>query len=384
MASLVKDSEERSPYWYACFTDSTGRRLKKSTRQTIKAKAREVCRGWELAEKLARERTLTRDRTRKILSEVLERVTGEGLPVFSVEEWLEHFVKQKQKSRAAKTAARHAQMTDEFVRFLGPRARLNVATVTAKDISDFRDLREQQGLAPATINLDITILSSAFRAAQKQGHINVNPCGGVESLPDKAERKGTFTPEQVAALVNAAEGDWRGLILVAFYIGARLGDCANLRWKNIDLVSSIPTIRYAPQKGGTAGKEVVVVVHPALGDFLLTLPSPATDEAFLLPTLAGRAVSPLSKAFRNLMERAKIEQRVIRERRTNGRSVNSLTFHSLRHSFASALANAGVSEEVRMALTGHTERDTHKRYTHHELAALRDAVAVLPSIAITR
>ena len=84
------------------------------------------------------------------------------------------------------------------------------------------------------------------------------------------------------------------------------------------------------------------------------------------------------------MKRARIKQRVIRERQTNGRSVNALTFHSLRHSFSSLLANAGVPEELRMAMVGHTSRDTHKRYTHHELAVFRDAVALLPRIETTR
>ena len=104
----------------------------------------------------------------------------------------------------------------------------------------------------------------------------------------------------------------------------------------------------------------------------------------MFPSLAGRAISPLSKFFRHLMERACIKQRVIRERQTNGRSVNALTFHSLRYSFSSLLANAGVREELRMALTGHTTRDVHQGYTHHELASLRDAVSLLPRIPTTR
>ena len=115
-----------------------------------------------------------------------------------------------------------------------------------------------------------------------------------------SERKETFTPEQVTALVKVAEGDWRGLILTAFYCGARLGDCANLRWKNIDLISSFPTIRYRPRKGGKNG-EVVTAIHPALADYLLTLPAAATDEAFLFPSLADRPIGPLSKHFRQLM-----------------------------------------------------------------------------------
>ena len=384
MPTVVKDSRKRSPFWYACYTDATGRRLKKSTGQTSKAKAVEICRALERVEMLARERALTEIRTREILSEVLERVTGDGLRVFTTRQWLQHCLQQKKKSRSGKTAARHEQMMNEFVAFLGRRADLNIAAITAKDISDFRDSRERHGLAPATVNLDITILSSAFNAAQKQGHVSVNPCAALEPLPDVSERKDTFTAEQVAALVQTAQGDWRGLILTAFYTGARLGDCANLRWKNIDLLSAIPTIRYRPRKG--AKSDVVTAIHPRLADYFLTLSAPATDDAFLFRSLAGRAISPLSKHFRHLMRRARIKQRVIRERRTDGdgktkgRSVNALSFHSLRHSFATLLANAGVREELRMALTGHTTRDVHKTYTHHELAALRDAVALLPRI----
>ena len=37
-----------------------------------------------------------------------------------------------------------------------------------------------------------------------------------------------------------------------------------------------------------------------------------------------------------------------------------------------------------MALIGHTARDVHPGYTHHELASFRDAVSLLPRIETTR
>jgi integrase len=52
----------------------------------------------------------------------------------------------------------------------------------------------------------------------------------------------------------------------------------------------------------------------------------------------------------------------------------------LRHSFNSALANAGVSQELRMKLTGHSTAAVNTRYTHHELAPLREAVGRVPSL----
>jgi integrase len=311
------------------------------------------------------------------LSDVLQTVSGDQLRVFTVQEWFAHFSRQKAKTQGGRAAARHRQMMKEFVEFLGPRARLNVAAITSKDIGDFRDHRLALGLAPSTINADIVTVGAAFTAAWRQGHIPVNPCAVLEPLKNKARRKAVFTTEQVSALLKAAEGDWRGLILTAFYTGSRLHDAANLRWKNVDLVSEIKTIRFEQSK---TDREIVTAIHPALEDYLLSLPTAASDEAFLFPSLAGRVTSPLSKEFRALMQRARIEQRVIRERGKGGRSVSALSFHSLRHSFNSILANQGIPEELRMMLTGHSSRLVHKIYTHHELARLREAINVLPRV----
>jgi len=231
------------------------------------------------------------------------------------------------------------------------------------------------------------VLSAAFNAALRQGHISANPCLAIEPVKDKMVRKGTFTLEQVTALGKTASGDWKGLILVGFYTGQRLGDCANLRWDQIDLQSKIKTIRFQQSK---TEREVMMVINPVLVDYLSKLTKPKTYEAFVFPSLANRNISPLSKNFRKMMERAGIEQRVIRERqrsdsnmplgRSAPRNVNALSFHSLRHTFNSILANAGIPEETRMALTGHTSRAMNQRYTHRELLLLQDAVATLPRI----
>jgi len=54
----------------------------------------------------------------------------------------------------------------------------------------------------------------------------------------------------------------------------------------------------------------------------------------------------------------------------------------LRHSFNSAMANAGVSQEIRQQLTGHASSETNKIYTHHEIATLRAAVEKLPDVKV--
>src|SRR5204863_2286844 len=132
----------RSPFWYAVYRDPWRRRLKKSTKLTSKSKALEMAHALQKAANEARQHRLTEARTRELLSEVLQSVNGEGLRVFTVAEWFDHFVKQKKKSRAEKTAERHEQTMREFMNLLGPRANLNIAAITSRDISDFPERRQ--------------------------------------------------------------------------------------------------------------------------------------------------------------------------------------------------------------------------------------------------
>jgi hypothetical protein len=66
-------------------------------------------------------------------------------------------------------------------------------------------------------------------------------------------------------------------------------------------------------------------LNPMLAEYLSGLAKSKADKAFVFPTLAQRQISPLSKYFRKIVQRAGIEQRVIRERKADsgGRSVNA-------------------------------------------------------------
>ena len=47
------------------------------------------------------------------------------------------------------------------------------------------------------------------------------------------------------------------------------------------------------------------------------------------------------------------------------------------------MANAGIAQEIRQKLTGHTSAETNKVYTHHELEPLRAAVGAIPSLRLS-
>ncbi len=56
------------------------------------------------------------------------------------------------------------------------------------------------------------------------------------------------------------------------------------------------------------------------------------------------------------------------------------TFHALRHSFTSGLANAGVAPELRMKLAATQSDRVHRGYSHHDMEVLKAAMAKLPSL----
>lgn len=394
MASLTKDSNARSPFWIACYTAADGRRLKKSTKQTDRKKALEVCLALERAEDMARKGTLTETRTRELLSEVLERTTGETLPFFTAEGFLRHWASGKGVSKATNTFQNYTRTAEAFIAHLGGRAKLNIAAITAKDVSTFRDAELASGKNPNTVRNGLNYLRVPFNAARRQGIITTSPIEGVEHPPASTAEDGgelskqPFNPEQVAALLNAAvalkkngrprfdEGkEWQTAIMFSLYTGTRIHDTANITWGAIDLPAKLLTFR--PQK---TKRLVTIPLHPELEARLLEMSAPHSGKAFVFPNLAGKKTGTLSQRFAIIMAQANIENPVLTAAKgSKGRTVYALSFHSLRHTFNSAMANAGVSQEVRMKLTGHADANTNKGYTHHELAPLRAAIETIPA-----
>ncbi len=124
-------------------------------------------------------------------------------------------------------------------------------------------------------------------------------------------------------------------------------------------------------------------MHSDIEDFLLTHPAGQRDTDPVFPTLANLAIggkSGASMAFRRIMDRAKLAAGNIREAKgKSGRNVSARSFHSLRHSFVTALSAANVPIELRQKLAGHSTAGMSLHYTHPDFAALRAAVDSLPS-----
>jgi integrase-like protein len=182
----------------------------------------EACFAIERAENHAKNGTLTEQQAKKIIGEILERTTGEPLHSFKARDWLNHWLDMKEQVRASKTTTRYRQVIRDFISSLGNRANLALADITPKDVLTYRNSIKDAHKTARTANLSVKVVNAALNAALRQGYIQTNPATAVESLPVNGEERGTFTPTQVSKLVRAANGDWRGAILLGYYTGARV------------------------------------------------------------------------------------------------------------------------------------------------------------------
>ena len=342
----------------------------------------EVCMAWEKAAKQARSRNLTAAQARKVLAEMVTHSTGEALTSYTLSNWLDEWLANKGGGASDATMSRYRQVCRDFKARLGDRATAPLGSITSGDIISFRDSLRKEGRAISTCNNVVKkILSVPFASAWRLGHIPVNPVAGVDPL--KEGRKGStsirepFTASEVKSLVSKANGDWKGVIILASTTGLRLGDAVGLKWADIDQDAGF--IHVETQK---TGEKVELPIHSDFSKWLKG-ETQGVGKAPVFPTLSKSKINGktgLSSQFRNLMGKADIKEKAISSTGDAGRTRFSKGFHGLRHTFVSRLAAAGVTPEVRQKLTAHSDDMVHQKYTHHERATFREAVDKLTSV----
>lgn len=382
MASIHKDPRGKSPYWYCHFTQPDGKRACKSTKLKDRSKALEFCLTLERAADLGRGGNLVETRAKQLISEMVERAGGDPLTFRSLKEFSKEWLHSKATTRAEGTSVRYIGIMDSFLTFLGDKkVKLSIASIAPRDVLAFRDYEIRQGKSETTANLALKTLRAFFNSARRQGLITSNPAEAVETFEAVKEQRDVFTNNQVKALFRTATGDWKTMILLGYNLGARISDCSKMTWRSIDL--NAKTIRYTPQKTKKRGETLLIPIMPELEAHLLSLPSSDDADAPLCPTLYAKGSGGnrgLSSTFNRIMAKAGVYADQGVEKRGKGRRFKTLGFHSLRHTHASELANAGVPSEVRRTITGHKDEKIHAIYTHLDLDTKRRAMKKMPPI----
>ena len=155
--------------------------------------------------------------------------------------------------------------------------------------------------------------------------------------------------EEVSRLLAAAASlRDRALFETGYATGMRVGEVTRLLITDLD--SGRMAIRVDQGKGR---KDRYVMLSPSLLETLRAYWRESKPKVFLFPGVGGKkplCISAAQKAFGRARLQAGIKKPV--------------SFHTLRHSFATHLVESGTSLRTIQALLGHRSLQTTERYTH--------------------
>ena len=223
-----------------------------SVRQTNWRKARKlqnkelVMETFIAATREAEKGGMTEATARKMLNELLVASGQSPMHHASVRDYLTNWASSKDISKAAGTAKRYRHTVDTFLAYLGPKADQSLNSLVPSSIEAFRDFQIKEGKSASTANMVVKTIRIPLNLARRQGVILTNPAEAVDLLDAEPTTRSTFTIEQLNDLMRHADWEWRGMMLFGATCGLRLGDAANLTWKQVELERK--AIVYFPQK----------------------------------------------------------------------------------------------------------------------------------------
>jgi integrase len=152
----------------------------------------------------------------------------------------------------------------------------------------------------------------------------------------------------------------------------------NLCWKTIDLDKRLIRVT-----AGKTGMAVVLHMHEDFVSWLLGRPGGIGKVLFFQSWPESASVDTGPAQFRDVVTATGIITGRVVAREEKKRATNSKSFHALRYSFVSGLANARVHPHVRQILAGRADSKVHANYTHHPTETLRAAIDKLPTLRRT-
>lgn len=382
MSFLIKNINSKN--WIAGFRDSNGIRRNRSTgliaTERNRRKAQQIADEYESAARNKR----AAQQVRRTIADLHHELTGQDVPVVTMRNHVEQWLRSKKTSVAPKTVEFYKGVCDKLFAHLGSKAEREIGEITREQVEAFRD-HLMENLAPKTVNHHVKVLRMLFRDARDRALLVDDPTEFVKTVKNrKVLDRRPFSMDEVRLVLGHCNAEWRSMVLFGLYTGQRLGDISRLKWKSVDLKQK--TISLITSK---TDKALTIPLPKDLLEHLKSLPTPISgDQAIHLNACTiveeqGKT-GHLSNQFGAILAKAGLRE--IKSHKSTGkgrsskRETNGLSFHSLRRSTATYLHEAGVPQSVAMALIGHDSADIHSIYVNVGQEALKKASKKLPSL----
>jgi integrase len=197
-----------------------------------------------------------------LVEKLYEIKTGEAMKSVKLADLADEWSKIRRKRIPNARYAAQCQSTLKrfaaYVKEHNPKAH-EIAQVTRTLAGAFLDAEEARSVTGKTWNDTLKLLRATFRHLLPAGAIN--PFSDVPSRDTDTVFRHPFTPEDLAAITDAARADEfiRPIIVVGMCTAMRRGDCCLLDWKDVDLVN-----KFIAVKTSKTGQTVSIPIFPML------------------------------------------------------------------------------------------------------------------------
>jgi integrase len=273
---------------------------------------------------------------------ILEKVPAEKMTFAELAEW---YLEQKTIKKLA-SFTRIRGILSNFNKVFGDRI---VSSIKLQDLEGYQDKREEDGRAPATIDMEISIVKTMVTKAFDNDLVDGRTVKAFRRVKRKLRRgdnarRRTLSIAEYMNLVNVAAPHLKGIITTAFNTGMRVGELLALRWSHIDREKEV--IRLPSELTKEARAKIIPINHH-VRKVLAALPRALhLDFVFTYRFEPIGTLGGIKKSFNTACAKAGIPQ--------GQDEPEGIIFHDIRRTVKTNMLNAGVDKVHRDIILGHS------------------------------
>lgn len=240
------------------------------------------------------------------------------------------------------------------------------------DLEGFKQELAQKGLSPKTCKHILALMKTVYRKmAEWELYSGPIPLLSIQMPKVDNARLNFLNKEQAQEVLKALKRrneKWWGIAAISLYAGLRLNEVLSLTWGDINIDEGIIDVRF-----GKKGRRQAFM-SDEIKSFFRGLPKAPVSELIFKSTRDEQITSTTaSEAFAVVIKNLGINDGVTDRRQ-------KIVFHSLRHTFGSWLAIAGVPLYTIAELMGHSDIKMTERYAHLCPNTMRSAIKAISAM----
>ncbi len=225
----------------------------------------------------------------------------------------------------------------------------------------YRRKRQKMDRSDVTINRELAFLRNLYTMAITWDQATENPVKKVRLARENNDKLRFLSLDEEVRLLAQCGAQLKRLVIAALNTGFRSSELLSLTWADTDFSAGYVAVRAAYAKNGESRS---IPMNKVLTETLKAIKIGSSMSEVVFLSSRGTPYCSFRSAFERAVRKANIED---------------VTFHTLRHTFASRLVMAGADLPTVKVLMGHKTIQMTLKYTHPSSGHKHNSVNALES-----